>query len=81
VCGTHAVVVDAEGNVTLPRDVRERLGLVEGTALVLVETSPGLVLVTLGQLRARVRAECSGTDLVGGLLADRRAAAAAEDLA
>ena len=37
--------------------------------------------LTREQLRARVRAELAGLDLVSELLADRRAAAAAEDAA
>mgnify|MGYP001822251665 FL=1 len=47
--------------------------------LVLLETSGGLVLLTREQLRARVRDELEGLDLVGELLADRRRAAEEED--
>ena len=63
----------------VPADVRDRAGLHEGTRLVLLETPDGLVLLTQEQLRARVRAELAGLDLVAELLADRRRAAAAED--
>jgi hypothetical protein len=48
--------------------------------MVLVETDGGLVLLTRSQLRARVKAELAGLDLVGQLLDERRAAAASEDL-
>lgn len=65
----------------VPADVRERAGIVEGTVLVLLETPDGLVLLTREQLRARVRKDLAGSDLVSELLADRRAAAAAEDAA
>ena len=67
--------------MVVPADLRARAGIDEGTVLVLLETPGGLVLLTREQLRQRVRAELAGTDLVTGLLADRRAAAAAEDAA
>lgn len=63
----------------MPAEVRERTGWVEGTALVLLDTEAGAVLLTREQLRARVRDELGGLDLVGELLADRRRATAAED--
>ena len=65
----------------IPADLRERAGLAEGTALVLLETPTGLVLLTRPQLRELVRADLAGLDLVGQLLAERRAEAAAEDAA
>jgi hypothetical protein len=52
---------------------------VEGTPLILLESPEGIVLLTRSQLRARVRDELAGLDLVGELLADRRRAAEAED--
>lgn len=69
------------GRLVVPAEVRERAGLVEGSALVLLETPSGIVLMTQRQLRDRVREELSGLDLVGQLLAERRLAAAAEDVA
>lgn len=65
----------------VPAELRERAGLVEGTTLVVLETPSGIVLMTRPQLRERVREELSGLDLVGELLAERRAAAAGEDAA
>lgn len=79
--GTHAVVVGNRGRIVVPAEVRERAGLAEGTRLVLLETPNGLVLLTRAQLRDRVRDDLSGLDLVADLLADRRAASAAEDSA
>ncbi len=79
--GTYHVVVGDRGRLVVPAEVREHAGLTPGTALVLLETPTGLVLLTREQLRDRVRAELAGTDLVADLLADRRAAAAAEDVA
>jgi AbrB family looped-hinge helix DNA binding protein len=69
------------GRLVVPADVRDRLGLVEGTPLTLVESEGGLVLLTRSQLRDRVRADLSGLDLVDELLAQRRAEAAADDTA
>lgn len=79
--GTHTVVVGDRGRLVVPADVRERLGLDKGTPLILLETPGGLVLMTRGQLRDRVRQELDGLDLVSELLADRRASAAREDAA
>lgn len=79
--GTHHVVVGDRGRMVVPAEVRERAGIHEGTALVMLETPDGIVLMTREQLRARVRDELAGTDLVTELLAERRAAAAAEDTA
>lgn len=79
--GTYNVVVGDRGRLVVPADVRERAGITEGTQLVLLDTPGGLVFLTRAQLRDRVRADLAGADLVAGLLADRRAAAAAEDVA
>ncbi len=79
--GTHTVVVGDRGRIVVPADVRERAGLSEGTPLVLLETPTGLVLLTREQLRARVRDELAGLDLVTELLADRRRVAQREDVA
>ncbi len=79
--GTYTVVVGDRGRIVVPAEVRERAGLVEGTTLVLLETPAGIVLMTRSQLRDRVREELAGLDLVGSLLAERRAAAADEDAA
>ena len=79
--GTYTVIVGDRGRLVVPAEVRERGGLVEGSTLVLLETPSGIVLMTQRQLRDRVRAELSGLDLVGELLAERRLAAANEDAA
>ena len=61
--------------------MRERADLTEGTPLVLLDTPSGMVLLTRDQLRARVRDELAGLDLVAELLAERRRAAEHEDAA
>lgn len=75
------MTVGDRGRLVVPAEVRARLGLEEGTPLVLLDTSGGMVLMTRSQLRARVREELDGLDLVDELLADRRVAAAAEERA
>ncbi len=77
--GTYSIVVGNRGRIVVPAEVRERAGLTEGTTLVLLDTPDGLVLLTREQLRARVRDQLEGLDLVGDLLADRRRSAAQED--
>ena len=65
----------------MPAGVRDEAGLVEGTEMVLLSTPGGLVLLTREQLLARVRGELEGVDLVAELLAERRLAAAQEEVA
>ena len=77
--GTYSVVVGDRGRIVVPAEVRERAGLREGTPLILMESPMGLVLLTRDQLRARVREDLDGLDLVTALLADRRDAAAADE--
>lgn len=79
--GTYTIVVGNKGRIVVPAEVRERAGLAEGTPLVLLETPSGLVLLTRAQLRARVRDDLAGADLLAALLAERRDSAAAEDAA
>ncbi len=69
------------GRLVIPADLRERAGLAEGTALILLETPGGLVLLTRPQLQERVRVDLTGLDLVGELLAERRISATTEDAA
>lgn len=77
--GTHSVTMGDRGRFVVPQAVRERAGLREGTPMILLETDSGLVLLTRTQLLARVRSELAGLDLVGELVAERRAAVRAEE--
>jgi AbrB family looped-hinge helix DNA binding protein len=79
--GTYQVVMGDRGRLVIPAEIRERAGLSEGTALILLETPTGLVLLTRPQLQELVQADLAGLDLVGELLSERRAEAAAEDAA
>ena len=67
------------GRLVVPADLRARVGWEEGTPLVLVETPAGVAFLTRQQLTTMVRADLSGLDLVGELLADRRHDAATDD--
>lgn len=67
------------GRLVVPAEVRAHAGLEEGTPLLLLETSGGLVLMTREQARELLRQQLAGADVVDRLLADRRDAAAAED--
>jgi len=67
------------GRLVIPADIRASSNLAEGTDLVVVDSGCGIVLLTPEQLRARVRRDLAGLDLVGELLFERRDAAAMED--
>ena len=79
--GIHNVLVGDRGRIVVPVEVRSRAGLSEGTPMVLIESSDGLVLLTREQLRERVRRDLEGLSLVEDLLVERRHAAASEDAA
>jgi bifunctional DNA-binding transcriptional regulator/antitoxin component of YhaV-PrlF toxin-antitoxin module len=66
--------------LVIPAEVRDAAGIEEGTRMMLLPARSGMVLMTRDQLRERVRDDLSGIDLVGELLADRRQAAAEEDV-
>lgn len=79
--GTYAVTVGDRGRIVEPAQLRERAALAAGTRSVMLDTPGGIVLLTREQLRARVREELDGLDLVGDLLAERRHAADRDDAA
>ena len=79
--GTYQVTVGNRGRLVVPAEVREQFDMREGTQLVLLATNNGIALLTQEQLRDRVRRDLEGVDLVGDLVAERRAAAAGEDSA
>jgi AbrB family looped-hinge helix DNA binding protein len=75
---TFMVTVGNKGRVVLPAQARARQGWAEGTDLIAIDTPDGLVLMSRAQAEARVARSLAGHDLVGELLAERRAEAAAE---
>ncbi len=72
------MVVGDRGRLVLPADVRDRAKLPTGTALTVVETDRGIILMTRDQLRSWVRQDLEGLDLVNELIAERRDAAAGD---
>lgn len=78
--GTYAVTMGDRGRLVIPADLRDRLNLVAGVGLIVVETRRGLLLATREQARQLVRDDLAGTDPLSELLTERRAAAAADDL-
>ncbi len=79
--GTHLASMGDRGRLVIPADLRARVGLHEGQPIIFVETPGGLLMLTQTQLRDLVRSDLQGRDLVGQLLAERRATASAEDSA
>ncbi len=73
------MVMGDRGRLVIPAEVRDAAGIGQGTQLMLLPTDSGLVLMTRDQLKARVRADLDGLDLVSALLTERRQNAADED--
>lgn len=79
--GTYHVVMGDRGRLVIPAELRERLGLESGSSMLLLDAPEGVVLATREQVKELVRRDLQGGSLVEELLADRRRAAAEEDLA
>ncbi len=77
--GIYPTVMGDRGRLVIPAELRGKIGLAEGTPVVLLDTPSGVVLLSRDQLKARVRAELDGLDLVEELLRERRQAARDED--
>ncbi|WP_350352972.1 AbrB/MazE/SpoVT family DNA-binding domain-containing protein [Microbacterium sp. A8/3-1] len=76
---TFVAPMGDRGRLVIPAELRARQHWDQGSRLLMIETSGGVVLVTRDQAKALVRSQLDGSDLVESLLADRRAAAASED--
>lgn len=76
---TVQVTITPNGRMSLPADIRRRLGLSKGGALLVEETADGVVLRTVGQsiahAQALARKYTAGKPVasVDGFLANRRA--------
>jgi AbrB family looped-hinge helix DNA binding protein len=70
--GTYLTQVGDRGRIVLPAELRAEAGLEPGTAVTLVATDSGVVLLTREQLRDWVRRDLEGLDLVHDLLMSRR---------
>lgn len=77
---TQVVKVGPKGRVVIPRTVRDQLDISEGDELVVVVDRDTVRLVPRGGVVASLRGALADTelDVVAELLAERRAAAAAE---
>jgi AbrB family looped-hinge helix DNA binding protein len=67
------------GRLVVPAELRERLGLVPGSPLLLIEAADGLVVTTRDGARDVVRRQLRGASLVDELLTERRDEAAREE--
>lgn len=72
------MVLGDKGRIVVPAAVRERQHWTHGTTLILVETPDGLLLTDRDRALRIVREKLADRPLVDELLADRRAAAAAD---
>ena len=79
---TSVVSVGPKGRVVIPVEIRRQLGIGEGSELVALVEGPALLLVPRSAVKARLRSLFANvtTSLRDELIADRRAAAAREDL-
>jgi bifunctional DNA-binding transcriptional regulator/antitoxin component of YhaV-PrlF toxin-antitoxin module len=68
------VVMDDQGLLVVPPEVRRELGWHEGRRLHLLESDRGVVVMTREQLKDFVRRDLEGLSLLDELLTDRRAA-------
>ena len=68
--------------MVIPVEIRRQLGIGEGSELVALVEGPALLLVPRSAVKARLRSMFANvtTSLREELIADRRAAAAREDL-
>ncbi|BDZ64197.1 AbrB/MazE/SpoVT family DNA-binding domain-containing protein [Agromyces mangrovi Wang et al. 2018] len=76
---THSSTLGDRGRFVIPAELRAHQGWEQGTPLLLIETERGVVLATREQVKRLLREQLSGPSLVEALLAERRAAALAED--
>lgn len=77
--GTYSVTMGDRGRFVIPAELRDRVGLRDGSIVSLIETPRGVLLLSRDQLKALVRADLGGLQLVDELLADRRRRAQVED--
>lgn len=77
--GSYTVEMGDRGRFVVPKELRDRIGLREGTRLVLLDSPDGVVLATREQVKTLLRRQLAGGSLVDELIADRRRAAVGED--
>ena len=67
------------GRIVVPLELRERLQLEPGAAMLMLDTPQGIVLTTRDQAKQLIRDQLRGGALVDELLSERREQAAADD--
>lgn len=77
--GSYAVEMGDRGRLVVPKELRDRMGLHEGTPVVLLESPDGVVLATREQVKRLVRKRLAGGSLVEELMTERRKASSDED--
>jgi AbrB family looped-hinge helix DNA binding protein len=76
--GTRALTMGDRGRLVIPAEVRADLNWEQGTRLILTETDEGLLLMSVDQARAMIKAQLGGRSLADELVAERHAEAAAD---
>ncbi|MGC3993495.1 MAG: AbrB/MazE/SpoVT family DNA-binding domain-containing protein [Propionicimonas sp.] len=76
--GTRTLTMGDRGRLVIPAEVRSDLNWKQGTRLILTETDEGLLLMTVDQARAMLRAQIGDRSLSEELIAERHAEAAAD---
>jgi bifunctional DNA-binding transcriptional regulator/antitoxin component of YhaV-PrlF toxin-antitoxin module len=76
---TYSARVGNKGRLVIPAGLRESQGWAHDTVLVFIEDERGVQLASRDDALASIRAQLAGTDPVGELLQERRAAARIEN--
>lgn len=66
------------GRLVIPAEIRADLRWEQGTRLILTETEQGLLLMSVDQARAMIKAQLGDRSLADELVAERHAEAAAD---
>lgn len=78
---TFSVSLGDRGRLVVPAPLREGQHWEQGTPLIMLGTERGVLMMTREQAKQLVRDQLTGASLVEELVADRRRAAAAEEVA
>ena len=73
------MIMGDRGRLVVPLELRERWNMHAGSTLLMIDTPDGIVVATRDQVKRLLREQLRGKSLVDELIADRRAAAAADD--